>query len=213
MVVLIPGAAPGRRGPTHAEFEVRRRTRPARGVRVRLPALGGLLFLAAAVSPVSAQAFLTQEEALRLAFPVPATIQRRTAFLDESEIEQAGRLAGADIGSGIVTYYVGFAADAVIGYAYFDVHRVRTLDEVLMVVVTPEATVSRVEVLRFGEPRDYLPPGRWLDQFSGRGLPGDLSAKGAVVPLTGATLTTRAVVDAVRRVLALHQVITSAAPP
>lgn len=172
--------------------------------------LARLVCCAGLLHPVGsdAQTFLTQEEALALAFPAPATVERRTAFLDEEELAQAQAAAGeAEVRSGIVTYYVGRSEDRTLGYAYFDAHRVRTLDEVLMIVVDPEGTVERIEVLRFAEPREYLPPERWLERFEGRSLDDRLSTKGEIVNLTGATLTSRAVTRAVRRVLALHAVI------
>lgn len=185
-----------------------RRAGARRAALARLLALAGPALGLAPPAPASAQALLTQEEALELAFPPPATVERRTAFLDEAQVARAAELAGdAGVESGIVTYYVGRGKEGPIGYAYFDAHRVRTLDEVLMVVVSPEATVSRVEVLRFGEPREYLPPERWLDLFTGRELDDRLSTKGEIVNLTGATLTARAVTRAVRRVLALHETI------
>lgn len=190
------------------------RGRRERGTTRGAVVLLGLGAAVAAPSPARGQTFLTQEEALRLAFPPPATIERRTAFLDEAQRAAAGRLAGdADVESGIVTYYEGRTADGVTGYAYFDAHRVRTLDEVLMVVVSPDGRVGRVEVLRFGEPREYLPTDRWLDQFPGRRLDERLSGKGDIIPLTGATLTTRAVTGAVRRVLALHEIIRGSTEP
>lgn len=155
-----------------------------------------------------AQTLLTQQEALALAFPEPARIDRRTAFLDEGELARAREAAeGAEVETRIVTYYLGSLEGRILGYAYFDAHRVRTLDEVVMVVVTPAGTIDRIEVLRFSEPREYLAPERWLEQFEGRGLDDRLSTKGEIVNLTGATLTARAISRAARRVLALHTVI------
>lgn len=155
-----------------------------------------------------AQTLLTQQEALALAFPEPARIERRTAFLEEEELARAREAAeGAEVESRIVTYYVGSLEGRVLGYAYFDAHRVRTLDEVVMVVVTPSGTIDRIEVLRFAEPREYLAPDRWLEQFEGRGLGDRLSTKGEIVNITGATLTARAIARAARRTLALHGVI------
>lgn len=168
----------------------------------------------AAAAPAGAQTFLTQEEALALVFPPPATIERRTAYLDDGQIAAANRLAGeAEVESGIITYYEGRTEDGPVGYAYFDAHRVRTLDEVLMVVVSPDGSVSRIEVLQFLEPRDYLPPERWLDLFTGRRLDDRLATKADIVNLTGATLTSGAVTRAVRRVLALHETIHRGAVP
>ncbi len=166
--------------------------------------LGGVASL-----PAMAQVRFTQDEALRLAFPEPATIERRTAFLGESELEQARQLAGADVplDQRVVTYYVGQSAGGPLGVAYFDAHRVRTLPEVLMIVVTPDERIGRIEILRFSEPPEYRAPQGWLSLFSGRGLQEGISLKGAIVNMTGATLTSRAVTGASRRVLALHQVI------
>lgn len=166
----------------------------------------------------TAHAQLTQGEALRLAFPPPAEIERRTAFLTEDQQARARALAGPDveITGRVVTYYVGLRDGAVLGAAYFDAHRVRTLNEVLMIVVSSEGRIARVDILDFREPPEYRASARWLDQLMGRSLDDELSLKGSVVTLTGATLTSRAIVRAVRRTLALHQVIAPlvpAAPP
>ena len=93
------------------------------------------------------------------------------------------------------------------GTAYFDSHVVRTLPETLMVVVDPQGKVTRVEVLAFAEPEDYLPPGAWYGQFLGQGLSDDLALGHRIRSVTGASLTARATTEAVRRVLAIHQVL------
>jgi hypothetical protein len=170
----------------------------------------GLVWAQALTAPaLCAQVRLTQQEALRLAFPAPLTIERKTAFLDEEQIRRARELAGPDVSieQRVVTYYVGSDGTVPIGVAYFDAHRVRTLPEVLMVVVSPEARIERIEVLKFSEPPEYLAPEGWRDQFEGRGLTNDLSLKGSIINITGASLTSRAITRASRRVLALHEVI------
>ncbi|HEX6106552.1 MAG TPA: FMN-binding protein, partial [Gemmatimonadales bacterium] len=92
-----------------------------------------------------------------------------------------------------------------VGVAYFDSHRVRTLNEVLMIVVEPDDRIRSIEVLRFAEPPEYHASEAWLRQFEGRGLTPELSLKSAIPNMTGATLTSHAVTRAARRVLALHQ--------
>jgi hypothetical protein len=159
--------------------------------------------------PAAAQVFLTQEEALALAFPPPATVERRTAFLNGDQVTRARDLAGAgvEIDQSVVTYYVGLRDGSPLGAAYFDVHRVRTLPEVLMIVVTPDDRIDRIEVLKFSEPPEYHATPAWIGQFKGRALADDLSLKAAIRNLTGASLTSQAVTRAARRVLALHRVI------
>lgn len=160
-------------------------------------------------SPAAAQVRLTQQEALRLAFPAPAAIERRTAFLSEAELEAVRRLAGPDVEvrQRVLTFYVGRQDGEPLGVAYFDAHRVRTLNEVLMIVVGPDHSIRHIEILLFAEPPEYRAPDGWLGQMEGRPLTDALSLKGAVVPMTGATLTSHAAVRAVRRALAYHAVL------
>ena len=163
----------------------------------------------AAAAPVAAQVFLTQEEALIVAFPRPATVERVTAFLDDTQLSLARELAGDDVrlDQRVVSYYVGRVGPDTLGVAYFDAHRVRTMREVAMVVVTPERTIDRVEVLSFHEPPEYRASGPWVEQLSRRPLNDELAVNRGIINLTGATLTAGALTRAARRILALDQVI------
>ena len=177
---------------------------------LRISFWGAVVVLSAAAPVLPAQAqVLTQAEALALAFPDADEIQRRTAFLDDEQLERIGELAGpgVDPPSGIVTHYVALDGGEPMGVAYFDSHRVRTLDQVLMIVVGSDNRVRRVETVSRQEPPEYEAPAGWLDLFRTRDLGPDLSLKGEIPTLTGATLTARAVTDAVRRILAVHQAI------
>jgi hypothetical protein len=157
-----------------------------------------LLFTALAAQ---ARVLMTQEQALASAFP-NAKPARQTIFLRPGQLAAARKESGVDVPSALVVRYA-----AASGYAYFDTHRVRTLPETIMVVVTPEGTVDRVEILSFDEPTDYFPKRRWLDQLLHRRLDNELSLNKAIRPISGASLTGRAIVDATRRVLALHRAI------
>lgn len=156
--------------------------------------------------PASAKVFLSVDEALSVAFP-DCEVERQTVFLTPEQRVAAQKLAGSEIVSGLVHPYVATCGGQRSGTAYFDTHRVRTLPETIMVVVAPEGTVVRVEVLSFREPEDYIPRRNWYGQFDDRRLDRDLSLKRSIQGVTGATLTARATTVAVRRVLALHQVI------
>jgi len=173
----------------------------------RRPALTLILFacLAAAVAgPAAAKVFLTVDEALHLAFK-GCSVERRTVFLTPEQRAHIQKLAGGEVRSALVNPYRATCDGKDGGTAYFDSHVVRTLAETLMVVVDPQGKVARVEVLAFAEPEDYLPPGKWYGQFLGQALSDDLALGHHVRGVTGASLTARATVDAVRRVLAIHQ--------
>ncbi len=170
----------------------------------RLAGLGLALWLAAA--PAQAKVFLSVEEALRLAFP-NCQVAKRTAFLNPGQRKQAAALAGAEIPSALIDRSIATCAGKLGGTAYFDTHRVRTLPETLLVVVDPDGKVARIEVISFREPEDYLPRGPWYAQFLGKGLDANLDLKRSIRPVTGATLTANATLAAVRRILAVHQVL------
>jgi electron transport complex protein RnfG len=170
-----------------------------------------LLALAGLPACASAQTLMTQEEALDLAFPAPTRVERATAYLSDAQLAEARERAGDDVSieQGVVTYYVGYRDGRPVGVAYFDVHRVRTKAEVVMVVVTPDARIQRIDVVKFTEPPEYRAPDGWIEQLEGRALDDELALTGSIRNLTGATLTARALTRAARRVLALHAVIES----
>jgi hypothetical protein len=174
----------------------------------RLIAVAAVAFAATAID---AKVFLSQEEALKLAFPA-ASVERKTAFLTTEQQHEAQKLSGDDLlPSALVAYYVATDAGREIGTAYFDTHIVRTMPETVMVVVDAAGRVSRIEVLSFLEPEEYLPRPHWYEQFQGKPLDDELSMKRGIRPIAGATLTARATTDAARRALALHRVIQRAA--
>jgi hypothetical protein len=171
-------------------------------------AAAGLGIPRAASEGTSGKVFLTQEEALALAFP-KCEVKRRTLTLDEDELKRAAELAGKDVevDQRVVYAYEGFKDGKLVGTAYFDAHRVRTLKEVLMFVVDGDAKIQRLEMLSFGEPEEYIPRGKWYAQFVGKKLDEGLRLKGDIKGVTGATLTATATTAAARRTLALHAVI------
>jgi Na+-translocating ferredoxin:NAD+ oxidoreductase RnfG subunit len=86
------------------------------------------------------------------------------------------------------------------------------MPETIMVAVDDAGRATRIQVLSFSEPEEFLPRPNWYEQFQGKPLSDELSMKRGIRPVTGATLTARATTDAARRVLALHQVLRRAAP-
>ena len=169
-----------------------------------------LLALFLATGKAGARVYVTVQQALDSAFPPPAKVERKTLYLDEGQARRAAEASGGPVETRVMPYYVGESGGRVIGYAYFDTHLVRTLPETILVLVAPDGTLQRIEILSFDEPEDYLPSTRWLQQFPSRSLQ-DIGGRQGIRTLTGATLSSRAVTQAARRVLALHRLFV--APP
>jgi Na+-translocating ferredoxin:NAD+ oxidoreductase RnfG subunit len=168
------------------------------------------LAAAAAVAPARARVYVTQQEALARLFPAPVEVSRHTAYLSEEQAARVAELAGRPLEHRVVPYYVGRRDGQVIGYAFTDVHLVRTLSESVLFALDAGGRIRSVEILSFDEPPEYLPGPRWLEQLEGRALDENLSLKRDIRTLTGATLSSRAITAAARRVLALFEVIAGA---
>ncbi len=156
--------------------------------------------LAGLPCPAGAKVHLTQEEALETAFPGEDPVAHRTAFLTEAEAAAVASDCGSELPARIVTWYERGGRTA-----WFDTHVVRTLAETIMVVVGQDGRVERIDILSFDEPDEYRPPQVFLGQLKGRKLDDELSLRRGIRPITGASLSGRAIVDATRRVLALHR--------
>ncbi len=166
-----------------------------------------LIFLAA---PLLA-AFPSAQEALSLAFP-GAQLTRREYFLTEPQGRQVRDLAGTELSGLWVVAYEARRDGKLKGVGFFDTHRVRTLNETVLVAISAEGHIQRVEVVAFKEPLEYTAKAAWIKQFEERKLDAELSQKKAIRPLSGATLTANAMTDAARRSLALHRVLYGATP-
>jgi hypothetical protein len=178
-------------------------------------ATGSLLIVALAAviaPPTGATVLVTVEEALAQIFPESST-ERQTLFLSEEQLDRIEALAGERPTSALVTRFAARSGGTIVGWAYLDTHRVRTLPETVMIAIDADGKIRRVEAVVFREPLDYLPPDRWYRQYDGRPLDDDLKLKRGIRPITGATLTAVATTVAVRRALAAHHVLAAEEEP
>jgi hypothetical protein len=169
------------------------------------------VLLLAAAPGGSGKTFLTVEEALALAFP-GCRVERTLEFLSAEEEARVEALGRCELAGRVVRPYHATREGVSVGTVYFDAHRVRTKNEVLMLVVSPAQRLVRVEVLSFGEPLEYLPRAAFYAQFAGRALDDGLDTKRAIRGVAGATLSAEAATAAARRTLALHRVLAERAP-
>lgn len=152
-----------------------------------------------------AKSFQTQQQALTSTF-TSQHIERKTLFLNSEQVTRIEQLARAKIISRIVSYYVSCDAAGATRIAFFDRQIVRDMPVSFMVVVKPSGEIDRVEILSFEEPADYLPPLRWLQLYRSHVLNSDLMIGRLIPHITGASLTSQAMNDGIRRTLATFEV-------
>lgn len=175
----------------------------------RLAVATFLAALAAVWTPVRvrAEVFYAKDEALHLAFPDATEVQARTVILTDSQAAGVKERAGVDLDSRLFTFYTARRSDNLLGYAIIDTHTVRSLPETFLAVLTPGGAVDQVILLAFYEPKEYMPPPHWLEQFKGRGLAGAWRVGRDLHGISGASLTARAIPQALRKILALYEVV------
>jgi hypothetical protein len=173
-------------------------------------ALSCLLWLA---TPAAAEVFLSKQEALAVAFPSADRMESRTEVLDDAQQAEVERRSSGPLESRLVTLHTGLRGQRVTGYAFIDVHMVRTLPEALLVVLSPEGEIRNVQVIAFHEPGEYRPTAGWLAQFESRESSADLEVGSEIHGIAGASLSARAVTRSVRRSLSLFDLLVEGTEP
>ena len=175
-----------------------------------------LLLLAVLLSawvPARAEVFHSRDSGLATAFPTAESFEATTRVLDARQAEQIESRSGTKLASRLVRIHVAQRTGGeIVGYGYLETHTVRSLPETILVAVDPGGKVLGVHLLAFHEPPEYLPTPRWLDQFGQRGLDEDLWLRRGIAGMSGSTLTAQSITAAVRRILAVHEVVLSTPP-
>jgi len=165
-----------------------------------------IAIILAFLAPVCLAKTITREDALKAAFP-GAEIRSEVLFLTDAEQKDAEKTSGSLITTALVAKYDAVQNGKAVGRAYLDTHTVRTKKESLLVILNPDGTLKRVEVVAFLEPPEYMPSERWYRQFDARQLNDNLRLERDIHAVTGATLTAKATTDAVRRVMSIDALV------
>jgi transcriptional regulator of nitric oxide reductase len=168
-----------------------------------------ILVLLSIMPPSFATIFYSKNEAMELAFGKAAQIETLSLFPDDSEIAKIQEIAKTKLDSGLFSFYVGKSGEKILGYAAIETNTVRTKPETLMIVLTPEGELRNVYTLAFHEPPEYQPPERWYEQLYKRPL-SEMDFNKGVDGISGATLSTRSALTAIRKVMAMYQIMVKA---
>ncbi|MCY3999993.1 MAG: FMN-binding protein [Bacteroidetes bacterium] len=172
-----------------------------------LPALSAVLILIALPNiGLSQLSMITRQEALALRFP-DAIITSEQIFLTQEQVEEIERISKVEVKGKLYLRFIATKNDQVVGRSYVDTHVVRTKRESLLISLSPDGHILRIDVTAFLEPPEYVPDARWLRQYEGKTVDPSIQLSRAIQPILGATLTSRAVNSAVRRIHAMDAVL------
>ena len=169
----------------------------------RIVSLTAVIFFMLYGNSLYTQIIKTPEEFLKEEFP-GASIQRRSVYIAKEDLADLEKIAGEKFQGRLFAFHAAAIKGTISGYAVFDTHRVRTKEETLCIVFTPEGNIRKVQLISFYEPEDYIPSVRWLKQFLNR-KDADSVTSDNIAGITGATLTTQAVMGTVRKSMVVFQ--------
>jgi len=148
----------------------------------------------------------SREEILQSVYPGTTQAAERI-FLTKAEAIRVKELTGKELPSPLIARYRVKRGATVVGRAYVDTHVIRTKRESLLVCLDAKGQVKRVEVTAFLEPPEYKLSERWYEQYEKKSLESDLRLGQSIRSVAGATLTSRAAADAIRRILAIDSIV------
>jgi len=160
-----------------------------------------------APSIVEGKVYKTKDAALKEVFPDADTVEKINVFLGKEEQKKIEAMAKSKLESRIFTFYAGRKGNAIVGYAVFGSHVVRTKQEVYMVVINPDGSIKQVEIMAFYEPAERLPSKKWFKQFTGKILNDELWPKKGIDAVTGATISVNTITQEIRNILAVFKIM------
>ena len=170
-----------------------------------------LALFAGAAAPGAQEGVITRSEALAAVYP-GAEVTRDRVILTREQMAAVAARARVGMQGRIFPRYIARNEDgALVGRAYIDTHTPKTERQSLLISLDTEGRIKRVDVTVFFEPAQYMAPQDWLRQFDGEVLHDELAIRRGIRRIAGSSFTGRAVSNAVRRVLALDQVLQAGA--
>lgn len=157
-----------------------------------------------ALRTIQGEQYLTETQALKLAFPQSAQIQPETKPLTVGDRQEIKKRYGVDIFDGRVKVFVGKTGIRTDGYALI-MNEIGKSDPITFIVaMDPEGKVRTVAIMEFRESRGWeVKEPRFLRQFNGKKSRDRLRVNDDIVNLSGATLSSYAVAKGVKKAVVL----------
>lgn len=174
----------------------------------KIPLITTLLLIFGFLPVALGTVYYSKDEAFELAFGEGSEISEIPIFLTDEQAAQIEKTAQAKLDSNLFTFYAGKRQGKLLGYAAIESHTVRTQPETMIIVLSPTGDLVRTEILAFHEPPEYQPPARWFERLYHKPAV-DLKLNQGVDGISGATLSSRAALDSIRKVMAIYKIALS----
>jgi thiamine biosynthesis lipoprotein len=152
--------------------------------------------------------YMTPEEALKRLIPQDSKLREEKIKLTATQKEQVEKLLESRIREDTYTFWIGDQDEKPVGYAVTLNVTGKEQPITFMIAVSPEGKVLGVEILVYRESQGSdVRAKRFMQQFIGKTLAAPLKLGRDIDSISGATLSSRSTAYAVKKALALVEVI------
>jgi electron transport complex protein RnfG len=150
--------------------------------------------------------FLKPDEALKLIFKDSQEVIKEDHPITSDAEQKISKMLGYDLPKSDYPFYLGRTNGKVDGYAVIDDEVGKVLPITFVTRINPDGKVAAVEIMVYRESHGgEVASRRFLNQFRDKSLNDELRLHGNIVNVTGATLSSQALVKGVKRALILWQ--------
>jgi Na+-translocating ferredoxin:NAD+ oxidoreductase subunit G len=174
-----------------------------------------LAFITPAAISLSAYAvdYLSVDQAQKVLFPKATQFVKKDVTLTDSQLSKIKELSNVRQRNKSPEIWNVKAADKIIGHFFVDEVIGKHEFITYAVGVTPEGEVIGVEIMSYRETHGgQVREENWRNNFKGKKLSDPFKLDKDVPNITGATLSCRNVLDGVKRILSLRQVLSDEKP-
>lgn len=151
--------------------------------------------------------YLKPAEALKLIFKDSQEVLKEDHPVTPEIQKQAAEILKYDLPKDHYTFYVGKTEGRIDGYALIDEQVGKVQPITFVTRISPEGVVQAVEVMVYRESHGGdVASRRFLNQFKQKGLNSELRLHGDIINISGATLSSHALVVGVKRALVLWRI-------
>ena len=151
--------------------------------------------------------YLSTADALKLIFKTSQEVIKEDHPITPAIQEQFKKIVGYDLPKMDYPFYIGKTNGKIDGYAVIDEEVGKVMPITFVTRISPEGKVAQVEVMIYRESHGgEVATKRFTSQFKEKELNEELRIGKGIIHVTGATLSSHALVKGTRRDLALYQI-------
>jgi H+/Na+-translocating ferredoxin:NAD+ oxidoreductase subunit G len=151
-----------------------------------------------------AEQYLTEAQALKIAFPQSQSVTAETRVISDDDRQEIKKRYGIEIPSTSARIFSGRSDSKVDGYAVIANEIGKSEPITFIVAIDPLGKVQAVAIMEFRETRGWeVKEPRFLRQFHGKKSTDHLRVNDDVINLSGATLSSYAVAKGVKKAVVL----------